>query len=169
MLDRIHKIAEIVAAFAIVGSLIFVGMQMQQNTSAIRSSAAQANSDSWQNLTLALANNPKLAEIWAANVITPENFTGQVSPELVQIASYVGANVKSMETNYHQWLSGNLSDELFYAARSGFVFQLEIQPLMVRFLTAASMVAYTDSFIAFTQEALAEAKTNRARRGTASE
>ena len=30
MLDRIHKIAEIVAAFAIVGSLIFVGIQIRQ-------------------------------------------------------------------------------------------------------------------------------------------
>ena len=31
MLDRIHKVSEIVAAFAIVGSLIFVGIQMLQN------------------------------------------------------------------------------------------------------------------------------------------
>jgi hypothetical protein len=169
MLDRIHKIAEIVAAFAIVGSLVFVGMQMQQNTSAIRSSAAQANSDSWQNLTLTMANNPKLAELWAATVITPENFEGQISPELLQIIAFISANTKSMETNYHQWLSGNLSDELFSAARSGFVQQLEIQPLMEQFLTVPGMVAYTDSFTAFVQEALAEAKANRARRGTTAE
>lgn len=35
MLDRIHKISEIIAAFAIVGSLIFVGIQVDQNTQAI--------------------------------------------------------------------------------------------------------------------------------------
>ena len=164
MLDRFHKLSEIVAAFAIVGSLLFVGVQVNQNTSALRNSAAQANSDSWQNLTLALANNPKIAEVMAANVILPENFTGQPDPEFLQVGAYINANIKSMETNYHQWLSGNLSDELFNAARAGFVFQLEIQPLMERVLTGPSTVAYTDRFMVFVREVLAEARANRASR-----
>jgi hypothetical protein len=169
MLDRIHKISEIFAAFAIVGSLIFVGVQVNQNTSALRNSATQANADSWQNIALSMANNTKLAEIWAATIITPENFEGQPSPDLVQISAFITANVKSMEANYHQWLNGNLSDELFFAARSGFVFQLGVQPLMEQFLTSPGTGAYTDSFMAFAREALAEAKANRAERGTASD
>ena len=36
MLDRIHKISEIVAAFAIVASLIFVGVQVSQITGALK-------------------------------------------------------------------------------------------------------------------------------------
>lgn len=36
MLGRVHKIADIVAAFAVVGSLIFVGIQLQQSTKAMR-------------------------------------------------------------------------------------------------------------------------------------
>jgi len=169
MLDRFHKLSEIVAAFAIVGSLIFVGVQVNQNTSALRNSAAQANSDSWQNLTLALANNPKIAEVMAAAVITPEDFPGQPAPELLQVSAYLGANIKSMETNYHQWLSGNLSDELFFAARAGFVFQLEINPLMEQLLTGPSTVSYTERFMAFVREALAEARANRASRTRAAD
>jgi hypothetical protein len=46
MLDRIHKISEIVAAAAIVGSLIFVGIQMNQNTSALRASFIQSSIES---------------------------------------------------------------------------------------------------------------------------
>ena len=169
MLDRFHKISEIVAAFAIVGSLIFVGVQVNQNTSALRNSAAQANSDSWQNLTLALANNPKIAEVMAATIITPEDFPGQPAPELLQVGAYINANIKSMETNYHQWLSGNLSDELFNAARAGFVFQLEIQPLMEQALTGPAAVSYTERFMAFVREVLAEARANRASRTSAAD
>ena len=162
MLDQFHKISEIVAAFAIVGSLIFVGLQVRQNTDALQNRAAQANSDSWQNLTLSLANNPKIAAVMAANTIVPENSQGQLAPELLQVAAYVNANIKSMETNYHQWLSGNLSDELFNAARSGFVFQLEIQPLMELAITGPAAVSYTERFMEFAHEALAEARAKRA-------
>jgi hypothetical protein len=44
MLDRIHKIAEILAAVAIVFSLVFVGLQIKQNTRAI---ASQEDSSVW--------------------------------------------------------------------------------------------------------------------------
>ena len=98
----------------------------------------------------------------AANTIVPENAPGQLAPELLQVAAYVNANIKSMETNYHQWLSGNLSDELFDAARSGFVFQLEIQPLMELAITGPAAVSYTERFMEFAHEALAEARAKRA-------
>lgn len=166
MLDHFHKVSEIVAAFAIVGSLIFVGVQVNQNTDALRNSAAQANADSWQNITLSMANNPKLAETWIEYVNFPEASNVQPTPELLQISSYIGANIKSMEANFLQWRSGNLSDELFYAARRGLVFQLEVQPLMETFVSGPGMTAYTPSFLEFLQEAMAEAKANRASRKT---
>ena len=167
MLDYIHKISEIIAAFAIVGSLIFVGVQVNQNTSALRNSAAQANSDSWQQNTLAIATNPTLARMWVEHLDFPEDVPMQPTPELLMIASYIGANLKSMESNYHQWMNGNLSDELFEGARTGLVFQLEVQPLMAQFLQGPGMAAYTESFVAFAHEALAEAQANKARRQAA--
>jgi hypothetical protein len=44
MLDRVYKIAEILAAVAIVFSLVFVGLQIKQNTQAI---ASQEDSSVW--------------------------------------------------------------------------------------------------------------------------
>ncbi|HIF10214.1 MAG TPA: hypothetical protein EYQ81_10505 [Sneathiellales bacterium] len=44
MLERIHKIAEVLAAVAIAFSLVFVGLQIKQNTRAI---ASQEDSSVW--------------------------------------------------------------------------------------------------------------------------
>ena len=62
MLDRIHKIAEIVAAAAIVGSLVFVGMQMLQNN---RIAIANAEIDIRNNfapMNDAIMNAPQIAK-----------------------------------------------------------------------------------------------------------
>ena len=67
MLDRIHKIAEIVAAFAIVGSLLFVGIQMQQNTEALETGLEQNASHRWQEINLTQIAAPGILEAWRAS------------------------------------------------------------------------------------------------------
>ena len=40
-------IGQVVGAFAVVASLVFVGLQVQQNTKATRATALQMNADYW--------------------------------------------------------------------------------------------------------------------------
>ena len=61
MLDRFHKISEIIAAFAIVGSLVFVGIQLNQNTSALLVDSQQSAMAAWNDTSLAIATNERLA------------------------------------------------------------------------------------------------------------
>lgn len=68
MLDRAHQIADIVAAFAVVGSLIFVGIQLQQNAKAMGVENRQSAMNGWNETTLAVATNEQLAEQWVARV-----------------------------------------------------------------------------------------------------
>ena len=121
MLDRIHKIAEIVAAFAIVGSLIFVGIQMQQNTEAVRINTSQAGVEMWQATSLTMATNPELAQAWTRETITP--FQG----ESLQLRWFLNYVLKAAEHNYHQWLEGNLSDRDWMGIRNRLLLHFRVQ------------------------------------------
>jgi hypothetical protein len=63
-LSEWSAIAEIVGAAAIIGSLIFVGTEIQQNTSAIRTSTVQAIADQATTINLAYATDDRLAHIF---------------------------------------------------------------------------------------------------------
>ena len=158
MLDRFHKISEIIASFAIVGSLIFVGVQVSQNTSALQNSAAQENATSWQNIALAMATNTELLEAWASySRIDP-----RPSIEQNRIFNLSSAMLKSVESNYLQWLDGNLSDDLWFAVREGFVAQLEVQSYYEIMWSVGGWRTFTTQFQSLFEEVRAEAEANRA-------
>lgn len=63
MLDRVHKISEIVASFAIVASLIFVGLQVNQNTRAIGDQEDNSNWTPWLTVLQMPVVSPDFADI----------------------------------------------------------------------------------------------------------
>ena len=172
MLDRIHKISEIVGAVALVASLVFVGIQVNQNTSAIRDNALQVNSASFQDITLAMAQNRSLASAWVKSVDVPGSPVSPLfldpavqaqmaSGEFGQVSAYASANLKSMETNFLMWQAGNLPENVWQAMREGFVFQVMIQPRYVLLLSGPGSDVYTEEFRAFFADILAEAAARR--------
>jgi hypothetical protein len=162
MLDRVHKVSEIVAAFAIVSSLIFVGLQLSQNTDALKSNAAQVSAATWQDLTMEMAANEQLANIWTNSIIQLPLISEAASAvDTLRLTLICTANLKSMETNFRQWNNGNLSDDLFEAARQGFIFSLMIQPHYEAMLSGPGRSAYIPQFIDFYDESLIEAKARR--------
>ena len=56
----IYFVSEIFAAIAVVASLIFVGVQLRQNTNAVRYDANQRNAASFQSMIMAVAANDDL-------------------------------------------------------------------------------------------------------------
>jgi hypothetical protein len=155
MLDRVHKIAEIVASVAIVGSLIFVGFQLRQNTAALSVTAIQSNTEAWHATALANATNPQLVEAYLAVV------DGTASPvETGQFLYMQTAILKTIETSYHLWLDGHMSDELWAATRESFVFLLENEPSYEGMITNFAPRNYTASAAKLFKQLLAEAKSN---------
>lgn len=62
-LQEVASIAEIAGGFAVVISLIYVGLQLRQNTSAIRSATAQAVHDNYAAWYINLPNDPALNDL----------------------------------------------------------------------------------------------------------
>jgi hypothetical protein len=116
MLDRFHKISEIIASLAIVGSLIFVGIQVSQNTNALKSNAAQTSAASWQEITLTMATDSALIEAWMEKAPN-----ANATANDVRMFNFVAAFLKSVELNYHMWMDGNLDDDMWNSIRAALV------------------------------------------------
>ena len=117
MLDRFHKISENVASFAIVGSLIFVGVQVNQNTNATRVSNAQAAMQVWSDHCMAMATSESLAQAFLARFNPEIVEAAGLTLDDVRLNMWMSATVRSVESNYLEWLAGNVSDDLWLSHR----------------------------------------------------
>ena len=122
MLDRIHKVAEVVAAFAIVGSLVFVGIQMNQNTDALRASFIQSSIESWNTHAMEMASNDNLMGSFNDGIYPEliEKIGARNTPES-QFAMWLNATLRTTETLFLQWQSGHLPDDIWFGYHQGMV------------------------------------------------
>ena len=75
MLDRFHKMAEIVASIAIVASLIFVGIQVSQNTTATSSQTHQFLLQDETRTSELLITHPEVAALVLTGETNPEHLS----------------------------------------------------------------------------------------------
>lgn len=82
-LETIYFISGIVAAVGVIGSLVFVGLQMHQNTKAIRLSSANHFQSSVGEMEYFIAQNPEFVELLV------KGRTGQTITEAEQLRLWV--------------------------------------------------------------------------------
>ena len=70
-LEQASLVAQIISAVAIIGSLIFVGVQLRQATSAMRNSSSQAHSAIYTGLVSTIIENADFASIWRRGLADP--------------------------------------------------------------------------------------------------
>lgn len=154
MLDRIHKIAEIVAAIAIVTSLIFVGLQLRQNTSTMQASIIQSNATNWQDILLTIASNDALMEAWEGSIPPDRRLPTDMARRIFMITTIL----RSVEFDFLQWQDDNFSDERWQSARRGLLNTILIQPEIEIHWNNGVKNSFTPGFQDMMQEALVEAK-----------
>ena len=109
----VRRIGEIVAAVSVVSSLVFVGLEVHQNTLAVRGATYQALSDAASGALLELAHDPQLAALMARvfnEDAVSEDFTG---PENMQLTVSHMAFIRRLENSYLQYREGILDERVF--------------------------------------------------------
>ena len=144
-LQNIYFVSEIIAAFAVVASLIFVGVQLRQNTTAVRYDAGQRNASSFQTITMAVAANDDLLNAWRSGNIKEETWDLEQSRLVFMLNAFLKVN----EENYLQWLDGNLSDELWEAHRASMISGFVSQPAYEQYWSGGMRINFTKRFQAF--------------------
>ena len=154
-LDQIVNIVEISAAAFVVVSLFFVGIQIRQNTRAVRGSTLQMNTDFWGTLFLRLAE-PEMTRAYAAGMagqpdIRPAHYT--------QFFFICRAMFLGFENQYYQFRQGILDEATYLGYERSMQTQLLLFPgfrvwwQQSHAVFSPAFVARVDSMIERTPEA----------------
>ena len=106
----ISAVADAAAAFGVVGSLIFVGFQVRQNSAGLRHSAVQAQMTAYQGLYTNIIDSGEMAEIFWQGTQEPEKIEG---PSLLRFLTFSGKVLRLYQGLHWQWKQGVLDDGLF--------------------------------------------------------
>ena len=97
--DRWRRIAETVGLLGVMASVVYVGVEIRQNSEATRTATVQAVIDGWRELNIWLATDPSWAE-------SRQAFAEAADPSEL---SYVQRStlVAGWRTVFHQWMIGH--------------------------------------------------------------
>ncbi len=108
--NAVQAVAELVGAFGVLGSLLYVASQIRQNTQAVRSATAQAVHDNYAAWYQGYANDPVLMKIAVDGLrdyrALDEVAKAQFIALFMQFLSY-------SQNAFFQWREGALSPELW--------------------------------------------------------
>ena len=111
--SRLRTFGELVALFGVCLSLVFVGLELRQNTAAVRGATYQALSDATADDLSSVAHNPELAALlWRVYVDNAE--AAEFTPgENSQLYFYYTAFVRRLENSYLQFIAGVVDERVF--------------------------------------------------------
>lgn len=111
-LEEIYYISQIVAVIAIFASLIFVGIQLRQNTRAIHVSTSQAHFTMWTSVASPLVENADMARIYWQALSDVDGLTDQ---DRMRFFVFMGDVFRFYESSRLQWRRGQLEAELWHS------------------------------------------------------
>jgi len=91
------NVAEIVGMMGVVVSLLYVGVQLHQNTAQLQRGEHNSTMEQWSTIRMALATNTELAEIWAA---ANSGSRAMTAAETLQVESLLAEHLWA---SFHIW------------------------------------------------------------------
>jgi hypothetical protein len=110
--EKIKDIAELVGIFAIVVSLVFVGLEVRQSAAATRGATQQALSDSAREASAALAADKVSAEL-TLRFFNSKDWSGFSEDERFRVVLLFTSMLRVYENAHYQWREGNLAPEVW--------------------------------------------------------
>ena len=80
---ELGAIGELVGGVAVIASLAYVGLQIRQNTSAVRANSAQGFADSINAVQLQVSSGGETARAWQRFYEEPESLTAESAAALL--------------------------------------------------------------------------------------
>ena len=104
------QIAEILGVIVLIISLVFVGLQIQHNTTALESAAAQSVHDNFAGWYSAAQSDPVLM---ALSIQGMQDYASLSGTEKAQFIAMFMAFCSYQQNAFYKWKEGTLSDELW--------------------------------------------------------
>ncbi|MGD9982093.1 MAG: hypothetical protein AB7H66_08345 [Hyphomonadaceae bacterium] len=107
-LQDLADLSQIIGAVAVIASLIFVGVQLQQNTKAVRAQMSQAHANGYQQIIAGIAENGEFARIWRVGLADYESLNPD---ERARFLAFTSTLFRFYESSQVQMLGGTLDAE----------------------------------------------------------
>ena len=156
-LSKTHQVGELIAAIAVVISLIFVGLQIRENTTASQAATYQASVAYNVEILLNLAASPDTARVF--NAFVNDDPDGLNADELAQAVFLMSATIRNLENLYIQYEAGMLS-ETAWEAREPLVRGIVQTPGFEKFLSAPNAINYGGPFMEYAKRIRAESSSS---------
>jgi hypothetical protein len=120
-IDQLGSLGEFVGAIAVVASLIYVAVQIKQNTNATRISTMQAHVDIWNDIASNFCRSSELASIFHEGL---KGISTLNEGARVQFFAQLGLIFRYYESSHIEWGEGALDDRLWEGLKTTLVDQL---------------------------------------------
>lgn len=150
--DAIGAVGEIVGALAVLTSILYLAVQIRQNTSSIRSSSYQGAVSSISEVTLLLANNAEIARI--AKIGLSEDGNDLDAEEEFRFGMLLTGIFRNYENYWFQHECGVMDDHLWIGVKNAMLGYYN-QPAVKRWWKLRSSI-YSSEFEAFLNEQSSE-------------
>jgi hypothetical protein len=107
-LEQISYLSQIVGSVAVVASLIFVGVQLRQNTRAVRAQTSQAHAVGYQQIMSGVAESAEFARIWRIGLA---DFGSLDADEAARFLAFTSTLFRYYESSQVQKLRRSLDAE----------------------------------------------------------
>ena len=111
-LEALYYISQIVAVLAILGSLIFVGVQIRQNTKQAKAAAAQAVYENYANWYMWAGEDLTRAEIGMRGFKDIDSLSDEENA--IFMATFM-AQFAYIQSAFYLWQDGSLKDDIWHS------------------------------------------------------
>lgn len=106
--ERLRGFLDLAGGIAVLIGLIFVGLELRQNTAAVEAASMQDQTNASTDFLLLIAADEELARIWMEATVDPDKLSEIDSQRYFLISR---SRWLRMQNAYLQWRRGTLTDE----------------------------------------------------------
>jgi hypothetical protein len=108
-LETLANLGEFVGGIAVIASIVYLAIQIRQNTQSVRSSTLATNTTNWSSLLVNMAGEGK-SEAYLSGIVGREDIS---AGHLLQFVLIARAMLVSFETQHYQFRNGALDKDIY--------------------------------------------------------
>lgn len=100
--SRLKAVSEVGSAIVVLLGLVFVGIELRQNTAAVEAATVQGLTDSSNNFILAIATSPELVRVWKVGSFDPDALDEMDSARFFLLTRSYWLRIQSAYSQYER-------------------------------------------------------------------
>ena len=114
-LEQIYYIGELIGVFAVVASLLYLAIQLRQNTKSIKLSTMHDNTSLWITVMNMHSHDQETTDLWYKGLYDYDNLTDK---ERTRFIIFQVVSMRLLNEQLFQWQQGALDKNVWYGTKA---------------------------------------------------